>query len=61
MESGYVAVSFRDFLVDFIAKFLQFQPEVQQKFFNSRYTHTIKELLLNFGLELVAMNGIRFM
>ena len=43
----------------FIAKFLQFQPKVQQKFFNWEEDYntvveasTIKEYLLNLGLEL---------
>ena len=35
-------------IVCLIAKFLQFQPEVQQKFFQWQF----EELLLNFGLEL---------
>ena len=54
--------------LSFIAKFYQFQTEVQQKFFNCRHfdysvvvffkactvveTSATKELLLNFGLEL---------
>ena len=45
---------FRDslgWLVKFIVKFLQFQPEVQQKFSRSSLKF-FKELLLNFELEL---------
>ena len=49
-------ILFRYSLVEFIAKFLQFQPEVQQNGLEEDYntvveTLAIKELLLNFGIE----------